>query len=598
MTKERLITLIVGAALGASFIGLRSCASSEGSAASEGADSPGEEASWTCSMHPQVQQSEPGACPICGMDLVPVRAGEAELPPNRVVLSERARSLAKLRTEPVRRQARSTEALTLLGQFEANERTLRTVTAWTAGRVDRLRVNATGQRVRAGQVVATLYSPEVFTAHQDLLVAKRQVDRLRASPAASRQAAEAALEAARERLRLLGVPDDALARLEGQARPTRAVSIRSPFGGTVIERLVTAGGYVATGTPLFRVANLSTLWLQLDAYESDLSRLAVGQQVLVRVDALAGESFEGSIDFIEPTLDARRRTVKVRVQVDNREGRLRPGMFAEATTVAPAQADQPNPLVIAHTAPLFTGRRAVVYVEVPREERSTYEARTVRLGPRLGDSYPVVAGLSEGERVVTRGAFALDADLQIRGGTSMMTAPDDGSEGDWDQVAAVSPAERARLSPVVRAYLDVQTALADDDLSPAKAAASALVQATDGVGFSGAAENVWQDLAAALRGPALRVARADTLEVAREGFEPLSEALIRLLARFGNPLEDSLRLAYCPMAAGSEGARWVQRGEVVDNAYFGASMLTCGEVRQELSQGAFAREAALASGSP
>ncbi|MEM6957738.1 MAG: DUF3347 domain-containing protein, partial [Myxococcota bacterium] len=233
-----------------------------------------------------------------------------------------------------------------------------------------------------------------------------------------------------------------------------------------------------------------------------------------------------------------------------------------------------------------------------REERSTYEARTVRLGPRLGDSYPVVAGLSEGERVVTRGAFALDADLQIRGGTSMMTAPDDGSEGDWDQVAAVSPAERARLSPVVRAYLDVQTALADDDLSPAKAAASALVQATDGVGLLGAAENVWQDLAAALRGPALRVARADTLEVAREGFEPLSEALIRLLARFGNPLEDSLRLAYCPMAAGSEGARWVQRGEVVDNAYFGASMLTCGEVRQELSQGAFAREAALASGSP
>src|SRR5690606_7275677 len=237
-----------------------------------------------------------------------------------------------------------------------NETTLKTVTAWTGGRIDRLHVNVTGERVRAGQVIATLYSPEVFAAHQDLLVAKRQVDRMQSSPEASRQAAGAALDAARERLRLLGVPDDELARMEGQDRPTRAVAIRSPFAGTVIERMATEGAYVSTGTPLYRVANLASLGLQLDAYENDLSRLSVGQAVRVSVEAIPGEVLDGQVASVEPTRDARRPTATGRVQVENRGGRLRPGMFAEGSVATAEATGQQSPLVVPKTTPLLTGR--------------------------------------------------------------------------------------------------------------------------------------------------------------------------------------------------------------------------------------------------
>lgn len=387
----------------------------------EHASHPAAEASvWTCSMHPQVRHDEAGSCPICGMDLIPVATPPSEsTKPPAVVLSERARTLARIRTTPVTRQGHSGGALRLLGRLEPNETTLRSVTAWTGGRIDRLHVSATGERVRAGQVIATLYSPEVFHAHQDLLVARRQVERLAMSPESSRQAAQAALAAARERLALLGMPDRELARMEKLERPSRAVAIRSPFAGTILERTATEGAYVETGAPLYALANLQTLWVQLDAYESDLAQLEKGQRVLVRVDALPGEDFEGKVAFIDPTLDPQRRTLRVRVEVVNRDGRLRPGMFATARVQARAPSGE-EPLVVPASAPLFTGRRALVYVEVERGELVGYEPRNVRLGARLGNFYPVISGLSEGERVVSRGAFVVDADLQIRGGPSMM----------------------------------------------------------------------------------------------------------------------------------------------------------------------------------
>ncbi len=551
-----------------------------------------EQTVWTCSMHPQIRQHEPGQCPICGMDLIPVStatAGSSDANSGRVMLSDRARALARLTTTAVHRQSDAVAELRLLGRVEPNETTQKTVTAWTGGRIDRLQVNATGERIRAGQVLATLYSPEVYTAHQDLLVAKRQVARLQDSPEATQQAASSALEAARERLRLLGVPDDALARMESEERPTRAVQIRTPFSGTVIERLASEGSYVSTGTPLYRIANLNTLWVQLDAYENDLSRISLGQSVRISVDALPGEVFEGKITFVEPTLDTSRRTAQVRVQVDNRDGRLRPGMFAEATVAAAEPEGEPSPLVVPATTPLFTGRRALVYVEVETGDRVAYEPRSVRLGPRLGDVYPVVAGLSEGERVVTRGAFALDADLQIRGGPSMMASSDDSQAGAWDDVIHLAPAERQLLSPVVAAYLDVQGALADDDLPKAKTAAAALARAAGLVELKRLreAEKAWAELATALKGHGQHISSAENLEQAREGFEPLSKALIALLTRFGNPLDRSVHLAYCPMASGSDGALWVQEPAEIDNSYFGASMLTCGEIRQEVTPGGY-----------
>jgi len=210
---------------------------------------------YTCSMDPQVRMTQPGKCPICGMDLIELRdAGSGGAPPQVVTLSERARALARIRTTEVRRQPDPTVELRLLGRIEADETALRTVTAWTAGRIERLHVNVTGQAVRAGQVVATLYSPELYAAHQDLLTALGQAQRTGGDASTS-----AALGAVRSRLRLLGVPADEIARLETQAEPTTRVPIRTPFGGTVLERLATEGAYVQVGDPLYRVADLQRL---------------------------------------------------------------------------------------------------------------------------------------------------------------------------------------------------------------------------------------------------------------------------------------------------------------------------------------------------
>jgi len=379
---------------------------------------------WTCSMHPQIRRSEPGQCPICGMDLIPVES-ESHLHdhPERVSLSERAKTLARIRTVQARRLGSGGVERRLLGRVDYDERSLRTVTAWIGGRIDRLHVSTTGERVKRGQVIATLYSPEVYNAHQDLIQARQQLERLQegATPSALR-AAEAALDAARDRLRLVGVPEVEVGVMERGGKPSERVRIRTPFGGTVIERLATQGSYVETGSGLYRVADLSTLWVQLDAYESDLPVLKPGQEVRLEVEALPGESFQGRVTFVDPIVDPQTRTARVRVEVKNRDGRLRPGMFVEASVQSDARGERGEeaPVVVPATAPLFTGRRSVVYVEVPETDIPTYEARVVTVGPRMGELYPVLSGLQEGERVVIHGAFAIDADLQIRGGPSMM----------------------------------------------------------------------------------------------------------------------------------------------------------------------------------
>ncbi len=381
---------------------------------------------WTCSMHPQVRQNEPGQCPLCGMDLIAVEPelGD-EKASSRVTLSERAKTLARIRTSEVSRLGSGRVERRLLGRVDYDETSLRTVTAWIGGRIERLHVSTTGERVRRGQVIATLYSPEVYNAHQDLIQARQQLERLLdgATPSA-RRASEAALGAARDRLRLLGVPSNEVRSMEMAEKPSERVRIRTPFGGTVIERLATQGSYVETGSGLYRVAKLSTLWVQLDAYESDLPVMRAGQEVSLRVEALPGESFEGRVTFVDPVLDPNTRTARVRIEVKNRDRRLLPGMFVEASVQSdPAESPaREAPLVIPATAPLFTGRRSVVYVEVQDADAPTYEARVVNLGTRTGDLYPVLSGLREGERVVIHGAFALDADLQIQGGNSMMSA--------------------------------------------------------------------------------------------------------------------------------------------------------------------------------
>ncbi|MCA9661244.1 MAG: efflux RND transporter periplasmic adaptor subunit [Myxococcales bacterium] len=534
---------------------------------------------------------EPGQCPICGMDLIPASAeGDGETQAiGPTTLSPSARALAKIRTTPVLRREPRAE-LRLPGRVDYDESSLRAVTAWTGGRIDRLRVRVTGAQIRKGQVIATLYSPEVYTATRDLVQAVKQAEKLRGGLHSSAALASAALESTRERLRLLGLSDDAIARIEAKKAAPRSVEIRSPFAGTVLERLVEEGDYVAAGAPLFNVANLDRVWIQIDAYEPDLPYLRVGQEVVVAVESMPDEPLVGKVAFIDPVVDHRTRTAKVRIEVGNRDGQLRPGLFAEAVIEVDTdeEGDAGPSLVIPRTAPLFTGRRSVVYVAVPGTERPTYELREVRLGAAAGPFYPVLSGLSEGEEVVSRGAFVLDADLQLAGGKSMMTLGDDREDAAAER-PPVAKELREALRPVVATYLDAQAHLAGDAIAEARGDLERLAEIVNDLrppGSKGDRES-WQALAGDLSGHARHAATQEGPAAIRRAFEHLSGAVEDLLGRFGNPMTEPVRIAYCPMAFDSKGAAWIQREEPLANPYYGAAMLRCGDFRATVLPGEF-----------
>ena len=370
---------------------------------------------WTCSMHPQIRQPKPGQCPICGMDLIPVATDAGTDQPRQISLSPAALKLAEVEVAPVERRSVAVE-IRLAGKVQMDETRVANITPRVAGRIDRLYANFTGMAVKPGDPLADLYSPELVSAQQELLQAAKLPG----------GASSSLLVATRERLRLWGLTAEQIAGIEHDGQVHDHVTFTSPIGGVVVEKDAREGQYVETGMRLFTVADLSRVWVLLDAYESDLAFLRNGQEVEFEAEAYPGETFKGTLAFIDPVVDPATRAVRVRVEVPNAEGRLKPEMFVRAVVRASVAEDgAAAPLVIPAAAPLVTGPRAVVYVAVPDRE-GAYEGREVVLGPRAGDFYVVREGLHEGELVVIHGAFKIDSSLQIQGKPSMM-APEGGT---------------------------------------------------------------------------------------------------------------------------------------------------------------------------
>ena len=433
---------------------------------------------WSCSMHPQIQREGPGQCPICGMDLVPVRKKPASENQSARTLqvTQSQRALMRIETAPVERRFPTAE-LRLVGKVTYDETRLAYITAWVPGRIDDLFVDYTGVSVKEGDHMVELYSPELLSAQEELLQALNGLSELSKSSVQSlRNSARGTVESARDKLRLWGLTAAQIQELERSGQASENVTIYSPASGVVIHRNAQEGMYVETGTRIFTIADLNDVWVQLDAYESDLQWLRYGQPVSFTTEAFPGETFEGVVSFIDPVLDATTRTVKVRVNVENEKGWLKPEMFVRAKVTAQFAShgqvldpnlggkwvspmhpeiikDQPGkcdvcgmdlvpaealgqtsaahihaPLVIPATAPLLTGTRAIVYVEVENARGPTYEGREVVLGPRAGEVYVVESGLSEGELVVTSGNFKIDSALQIQAKPSMMN-PEGGQSG-------------------------------------------------------------------------------------------------------------------------------------------------------------------------
>jgi Cu(I)/Ag(I) efflux system membrane fusion protein len=469
-----LVALGIGVGVGRSLLAPEGglAPASGGEAAPEGAG----KTAWTCSMHPQIRQPNPGDCPLCGMDLIPASEGPDEEANGlrEVSISREARALLDLKVAPVERRYVTT-TVRMVGKVDYDETRLGYITAWVPGRLDRLFVDYTGVEVKEGDHMVSIYSPELYSAQAELIRASQAVQQRRSTTGAL--GAERLLESSREKLRLWGLNEAQIREIESQDEPSENLTIYAPMSGIVIQKNAQEGMYVDTGTRIYTISDLSRLWVKLDAYESDLPWLRFGQEVEFTTEAYPGEVFAGTIAFIDPVLNDRTRTVKVRVNVPNPSGRLKPDMFVRASVRAQvatagrvmdaalvgkwicrmhpgvvkenagacdlcemplvrtetlgyvsesAAADESaEPLVVPASAVLRTGTRAVVYVERPDADAPTYEGREIVLGPRAGDFYIVRTGLVEGERVVTQGNFKLDSALQIAARPSMMN-PDGG----------------------------------------------------------------------------------------------------------------------------------------------------------------------------
>jgi len=362
---------------------------------------------WTCSMHPQIRRTEPGKCPICGMDLIPLVQQTAKIDPDAIQFTKEAAALANVMTSVVSRQ-HPVKDIRLYGKIQPDERLLQTLTAHFPGRIETLQVNYTGERVRKGQTLALIYSPELVTAEQELI------------EAAKLSATQPELyEAAKDRLRQWKLTDHQIAAIERSRKVKETIGIVSPISGIVTSKRVSTGDYVSQGTVLFDVADFSRLWVVFDAYESDLPFLTAGARISFTFQALPGVTNTGTIAFIDPVIDPVTRAARIRVEISNRSGRLKPEMFATGVVHA-TLAGFHNQLVIPASAVLWTGKRSVVYVKQPGFEDPVFKLREVELGPALGESYVIERGLNEGEAVVTQGTFNVDAAAQLEGKPSMM----------------------------------------------------------------------------------------------------------------------------------------------------------------------------------
>jgi Cu(I)/Ag(I) efflux system membrane fusion protein len=365
---------------------------------------------WTCAMHPQIRMEEPGDCPICGMDLIPLQttgSGDASIDPNAIQLSVEAAALANVQTTVVSRQ-NPVKEVQLYGTIQVDERLSQSQTSHVSGRIEKLFVNFTGESVHRGQPLATIYSPELLNAQQELIEAAKMKD-----------LQPALLQAVREKLRLWKLTDEQIARIEQSGEVSPLIDVVATSSGIVISKKVNQGDYVNTGTVLFDIADLSRVWAIFDAYESDLPFLKVGDRLEYTLQSQPGKTFTGRISFINPILDPVTRTAKVRVETANPGMALKPEMYANALIDAPLKQYN-NEVVIPKSAILWTGKRSIVYVKQPDTETPAFLLREIEVGPSLGDAYVVLSGINEGDEIVTNGTFTIDASAQLAGKRSMM----------------------------------------------------------------------------------------------------------------------------------------------------------------------------------
>ena len=540
----------------------------------------GENEVWTCSMHPQVRQDEPGKCPFCGMDLIPVSETKEE-DPALLKMSDAALQLANVRTSIVQGDfAKGT--LLLNGKVKVDERRIHTQATHFEGRIEKLYKNFTGEKIKKGEKIASLYSPELVAAQEELIEAKRLEH---SNPSLS--------EAARKKLRHWKLSDVQIQAIENAQEPIRNFDLLADYGGVITQKMVNQGDYLHEGGGLFEIINFQNLWIIFELYEQDIPKVKLGDVLTFNTPAMPGETYQAKVTFISPVLNARKRVVEVRADFDNRRQSLKPDLFVTGTLQISQKAKS---LKVPKSAVLWTGKRSIVYKKLADRETPSFQLTEVTLGQEMGDYYLVEEGLSEGDEIVTHGAFTIDAEAQLKGKSSMMNpvAASNNGKAAFKEIRLpafknyqneVSRLFRDQLETLVHHYIGLKDAMVEgnsSDISRQGQKAAMALENMDMISVKGEAHTHWMELYAPMQESIEQIKASNDREEQRLVFINLSNAIINATKSFGSAYENPLYIQFCPMANENKGALWLSREEEIINPYFGEAMLHCGNVEEVL----------------
>lgn len=548
-----------------------------------------ESTTWTCSMHPQIREAESGQCPICGMDLVPVTQTSNE-DMGALVMTEAAMKLASVQTTTVGINAME-KTLILSGKVAVDESRVFSQTAHFPGRIEQIFVRTTGQFIQRGQKIASVYSPELITAQEELIVALQYQD---SNPAL--------VKAARNKLKYWKLTEAQIKTIEERGNAQTTLPIRADISGIVMQKLVNQGDHLMQGGTLYQIADLTKIWVIFDAYEDDLAWIKLGDVIDFNVGSLPGKKFTGKVSFIDPVINQQTRTAGVRVEVDNQGMALKPEMFVSGRGATKSSLESET-LSIPKTAVLWTGKRSVVYVKDPNQERPVFSYREIVLGDQMGDNYLVLEGLIPGDEIVTNGVFKIDAAAQLEGKPSMMnpeggkvsTGHDHGQRGIPEEDLTYKPANKSgnlisptfqkQLQAVYQEYKDLSQALVSSEPKEVKKSGTKLDIALSNVDMNlvkGKDHETWMHHLKNINVSLKSLIGSEKIQVQRNHFAQLSDGLYKSIKFFG-VTDGDIYYQYCPMALNNQGAFWLSSHEDIANPYFGNTMLDCGETKEVIN---------------
>lgn len=583
-----LSTLAIGLLLGWLFFGGKgNNAQEENLVETQGV---GEETIWTCSMHPQIRQNEPGDCPICGMDLIPLKDDQNDdIDPMAISMSATAMQLANIQTAVVGAMEH-VKQVRLNGKIQEDERLLFSQSSHVPGRIENLKVNFTGDYVRKGQVIASVYSPEMVTAQEELFQAQKMMD-----------TQPQLFNAAKEKLKTWKLTDSQIEQMLQSGVATATFDIRADVSGSVIQKMVNVGDYVQRGQPIYEIVDLSRVWVLFDVYESDMGWINKGDKVEYTVSSLPGETFTGTISFLDPMINSATRVAKARLATANSGLKLKPEMFVSGIVQAELKS-QTDAVVVPKSAVMWTGQRSVVYVKSVSDRGLNFKMREVTLGPSLGESYVISDGLEMGEEIAVNGTFSIDAAAQLAGKPSMMN-PEGGptmtghDHGGTEMVEmsesfapieilteTTDPAFKAQLTKVYNNYLNMKNAFVETDAKKVASEAKDVIASLKSVDMGllkGDAHNMWMDQLKTLNSTISAIGKSDDIEKQRQEFVQFNLVFYKSVKMFG--LQNvTAYYQYCPMANNDKGAYWLSSTEDILNPYFGDIMLSCGETKETI----------------